>query len=363
LILTIVYDNIIFSLQKAGGISIYWYELIQRIVQQEKVQFYESGNQNIFRKEINIKTLKESSIDYKLLRYLPFFKKLPSKSIFHSSYFRTTFQKDVVKIVTVYDFTYEYYRSGIARMIHSWQKNFAIKNADGIICISESTKRDLFTFLPKIQKDKVKTIHISAGENFDKLNNIDENLKDTKFESLKGQKIILYVGDRSSTYKNFKVAVETVNMLKDFVLVSVGAGEIRESEQIWIKEQIEDRFFHFLGISSDELNILYNISFCLLYPSSYEGFGIPILEAMRAGCPVVSTNFSSIPEVAGEAAILVDSIKKENFIDAIKSLEKDTLREKFIQKGFLQSKKFSWDRCFEETINFYEELYKRKFDL
>jgi len=350
-------------LQKAGGISIYWYELIQRIVQQEKVQFYESGNQNIFRKEINIKTLKESSIDYKLLRYLPFFKKLPSKSIFHSSYFRTTFQKDVVKIVTVYDFTYEYYRSGIARMIHSWQKNFAIKNADGIICISESTKRDLFTFLPKIQKDKVKTIHISVGENFDKLNNIDENLKDTKFESLKGQKIILYVGDRSSTYKNFKVAGETVNMLKDFVLVSVGAGEIRESEQIWIKEQIEDRFFHFLGISSDELNILYNISFCLLYPSSYEGFGIPILEAMRAGCPVVSTNFSSIPEVAGEAAILVDSIKKENFIDAIKSLEKDTLREKFIQKGFLQSKKFSWDRCFEETINFYEELYKRKFDL
>ena len=97
----IIYDNIIFKLQKAGGISIYWAELIKRISKKENVTFYESENENIFRKEINIATKQESSVPFKLLRYLPFMKKLPSKSLFHSSYYRITLQKNVVNITTM----------------------------------------------------------------------------------------------------------------------------------------------------------------------------------------------------------------------------------------------------------------------
>lgn len=352
------YDNIIYSLQKAGGISIYWTELIKRIVKKDNVSFYESQNSNIFRKEIVIVTKEESGINFKILRYLPFIKKLPYKSIFHSSYYRVALQKDVVNITTVHDFTYEYFRSGLAKYIHVWQKGFAIKKSDGIICVSENTKKDLIKFYPMIDESKIKVIYNGVGDEFINLENPKEYLTD-EFERLKDKKYILYIGDRSS-YKNFDIAIEVLKKLNNYSFVVVGGQEFSKDE-LENKIDIKDRVFHFRGIGGDKLNTLYNNAFCLLYPSSYEGFGIPISEAMKARCPVVSTNISSIPEVAGDAGLLVDEIKVENFIDEIKKLEDSEFRNELINKGLEQSKRFSWDKCFGETYSFYQEVWDRKF--
>ncbi len=355
----IIYDNIIFSLQKAGGISVYWYELTKRMKIKENITFFESENKNIFRQNIDLDRVQENNLSVKLLRYFPFLKKLPSLSVFHSSYYRVSLQKDIVNITTVHDFTYEYFRTGLAKYIHIWQKRFSINRSDGIICVSENTKKDLLKFHPRLDSSKIKVIYNGVGSEFEKLDNARECLNN-KFEVLKNKIYIVYIGDRSR-YKNFDIAIKVLEKLGDYNLVVVGGQDFNAEEKDMIKT-IQNRIYHFKGMGGEKLNTIYNNAFCLLYPSSYEGFGIPILEAMRAGCPVVSTNRSSIPEIAGNAGLLVNDISVENFIIEMKRLENDIFRKNMINKGLIQAENFSWDICFEETLNFYREVYKKDLE-
>jgi len=124
-----------------------------------------------------------------------------------------------------------------------------------------------------------------------------------------------------------------------------------------LNNKIPNRYECFSGLTNKEVNFVYNKAFCLLYPSSYEGFGIPILEAMKAGCPVVSTMFSSIPEIAEQSALLVDKICASSFIEKIKLLENNLIRDNLIKSGYIQSSKFSWDKSYNELKKFYIECY------
>ncbi len=335
----IIYDNIIFSLQRAGGISVYWSELLKRISAEEGFQCTEMPGDNIFRKQLNVSCERESGLPVKLLRYLPYRRKADTGSVFHSSYYRTLRNRSVKNIVTVYDFTYEHFRSGPAKLIHSQQKRSAIQKADGIICISENTRNDMLRFFPESARKKQTVIYISAGSEFRPLNT----------EKTGNQ--VVFVGDRAG-YKNFETAVHTMLKHPDLKLLAIGGKPLSVSE-IGIIKDLGNRFEHRTGISSEELNKFYNRAFCLLYPSSYEGFGIPVLEAMKAGCPVVALNASSIPEVAGDAALLADKADADAFSEKIEQLRNPEIRETMIRKGLKQAEKFSWDRCYQETMDFY----------
>jgi len=349
----VIFDNIIFDLQRTGGISSYWFELCKRFSSQNTI-FFESENDNILSSDLTIPRNYESFIPTCISRYLPFTRILPKNSILHSSYYRFSLQKSIININTVYDFTYEFFFSGLQKQIHTLQKKLSVLNSDGIVCISENTKKDLLRFYPDIDSKKVKVIYISASDEYYPIGT--PSIIDC-FAELLNKPFVLFVGDRSH-YKNFNKAVEVVKKIPILNLVVAGGKPLSKSETGFLKT-LQGRFYFYQGISAKNLNLLYNTAFCLLYPSSYEGFGIPILEAMKAGCPVVTTNLSSIPEVAGDAALLVNKPDVNSLVKKVNLLFDSATREDLLQKGFKQSAKFSWDRCFDETIAFYDEVRSR----
>ncbi|WP_081702811.1 glycosyltransferase family 1 protein [Desulfuromonas sp. TF] len=357
-------DNIAFNIQKAGGVSVYWSEIVKRSVYSgHNVTFIEKKKDinNIFRKQINISPSNitdQKYIPISISRYLPVHLNTDTPSIFHSSYFRICNNPKVLNVVTVHDCIYELFVSGFKQKLHLWQKKIALNKSDIIICVSESTKRDLLTIYPHLPSNKVKVIYNGAGDEFFPL---EKQLPTPRpYEQFLRKKYILYVGSRVS-YKNFNLIIDVVKQLKDFSLVVVGGGEFTDSE-VHNLSQIKDRLFHVKSPSSNDLNMFYNYAYCLLYPSSYEGFGIPVAEAMKAGCPVITSSVSSIPEVAGNAGLLVDTISTACIIAKIQDLKNESYRNEIVKLGLIQGNTFSWDKCFRETIECYEHAYGNKFN-
>lgn len=353
-------DNIIFDLQRAGGVSAYWSELCERFRERTEVTFIEDARaeSNIFRKQLLLpreRVIRTGVLPVCLKRYMPDVRILPEGSIFHSSYYRTHLQQNIANVVTVYDFIYEFYRNGLPRLVHRIQKWFAIRRADGIIFISANTSRDLKRVYPKLTCKRDIIIFPAAS---DRYKVIKESGKDGT-NSAHREKSILFVGDRMP-YKNFRLTVQTVSMLPGYRLWVVGRA-LSDEEARWVSFHLGNRYEVFENIGSDRLNLLYNRAFCLSYPSEYEGFGIPILEAMQAGCPVVAIDRSSLEEVAGCAALAASGRTPEAFAWAIRQLEDKHFRQKIIDAGLRQSRKFSWDRCVEQTLTFYCKVLRAKF--
>lgn len=358
-------DNTIFTLQKAGGISTYWYEIIRRVLRDKReVTFIEQVRRgddslNILRTELKIasENIKhDPRIPTRILQYLPCLHTIPGGSVYHSSYYRPSLQNNIKQILTVFDFMYERYRTGLSLTVHHGQKKWAISKSDVIICISNNTKIDLLSNFAWVDESKVKVIHLAANEHFKPLHD-GEKLPSQIPESFLKSGYLLYVGDRRY-YKNFLLAVKAVSEFPGLALVAVGGGELSREHEAVISSCLPGRFVHLNRIDIASLNRLYNSSIALIYPSEYEGFGIPVVEAMQAGCPVIGVRSSSIPEIAGDACFLApldgDRPSLEYFCESIQSLCNPSIRQSVIIKGITQAKKFSWEKCYQETIKLYE---------
>lgn len=360
MLIRIFFDNIIFSWQKAGGISVVWYELLKRIISEKSLLCsfieYQGATSNIFRKNLVLKQniILKKNILFCLQRYFNPKINCNEKFIFHSSYYRTSPNKNAINITTVHDFTYEYFSKGLKQKIHSYQKKKAIKNSDYIIAISENTKKDILKFIPEIDERKIRVIYNGISEDYHIINTTP-TLSNHPFYT---HDYILFVGARDS-YKNFDIVIKTLS-LSMINLVLVG-GELTKKEIQLLNSRLGPNRYKSLGrVSNKELNILYNHAFCLLYPSSYEGFGIPVIEAQRAGCPVIAYNSSSIPEIIGDTTLLINNLSTSEILQCFQTLREPLIRKDIIQKGLKNAERFSWDTMYQQTLNLYQEASSLK---
>ncbi|MBP1650434.1 MAG: glycosyl transferase group 1 [Bacteroidetes bacterium] len=359
-------DNIVFTIQTAGGVSMYWYELLKGLCNSDlPLNFLNADphSDNLFEQQLDYSPypcIRESWIPSKYLRYLPLRYTLPSSAVFHGGYLRVSPQKDIVNILTLHDFAHERrmatrFPRGLANIR---QKAYGIRHADGIICISESTRKELLYFYPKTDPEKVRVIHHGIADCFYPLNK-----QQPPDFALPPSPYILYIGVRGH-YKNFDQAVATLQLLPAQYQLVIAGGEPWQSKDREVLEQAIPGRYHILrDVSSSALNILYNYAWCLLYPSSYEGFGFPPGEAMKAGCPVVATYTTSIPEVTGTAGLLVNNPSPAAFAEKIQLLEDQHFRDTIIQAGYTRSQFFTWDKSIQETIAFYKHCWNTKFSL
>lgn len=336
-------DGIIYSLQRHGGITVYFNELLQRM------KSGAAGDCRIVVHEgsaVNAEFL-PTGYETRPMRLAERYRRCPVSAqadLFHSSYYRLPDRRLPV-VTTVHDFIYERFASGPRKWLHSWQKFAAIRASQAVICISESTRRDLLQFLPDIRPERLHVVHNGVSSAFHPLVPGAVSMGTVR-------PYVLFVGARNG-YKNFIPLVQAMVVLRDLDLVCIGGGALTSQESELVQRQLGGRFVHHMGVSDAQLNQFYNNAFCLAYPSAYEGFGIPVLEAMRAGCPVVAMNSSSIPEVAGDAAQLLPDASPEALREAINRLNQSGYREHYRQLGLQRAALFSWDRTFAETCKVY----------
>lgn len=330
----ILFDGIIYSLQRTGGITVLFNEIVSRLPRQQfEIVCYDGAR---FPDATLVKSrLAERYRDARVYgKY----------DLFHSTYYRLPSVSCGKIVTTVHDYTYERFLGGTLRgRVHSWQKNRAVAGADRIICVSESTRQDLIQFSGQQYESRAVVIPNGVSEGFfpDRAVRIEPQ--------------VLFVGARGG-YKNFHSVVVAMEGLEDVRLVLVGGGPLTKEEQSLLQRHVPGRFLHRGYLPEAELNSEYNRSICLVYPSLYEGFGIPVLEAMRAGCAVVAVDSSSIPEVAGTAALLMEKGTPEEVRQAVEFMMVDENRNSYRSQGFCRSERFNWDITYKRTAKLYEEL-------
>ncbi len=354
----IVFNNLVFSFQKAGGISIVWFELVKGFLKNEKFDCYfvrhSSDDTNVNWSNLNQESFSfiDHKVNKKMARLFSPKIRISEKFIYLTSGYDICNNKNAINAIILHDFIYEIFgtfRAGV--LFNKWIKHRAIRKADIIFCVSDNTKNDLLKRYPKIETEKkVITIHNGVSENYFILDELNNN--NTK-------KYLLYVGGRSK-YKNFDKIVFALEHLSEFSLIVVSGNKPTDLEIELLNSKLGVSRYEFkIGISEQELNALYNHAFCLAYPSSYEGFGIPIIEAQRAGCPVITCENSSIAEISGNAVIYLDDLSVQSFSNAFQTLEDIEFREDLINRGIKNSSNYSWEKMSSQyQLNLYSHIFQ-----
>jgi glycosyltransferase involved in cell wall biosynthesis len=356
----ILYDHQIFSLQRHGGISRYFSELALRnnadvaVLATENehlsaMPFYRcmtlDGSRRIPGKTTLIKSINAGYARIKLAG--------SNFDVFHPTYYHPYFRRYLGKrpyVLTVYDMVHEVHPNCFSHndRTAAWKRT-VISHASRIIAISEFTRQELMR-LYGLDGTNIDVVHLASS-----FRSRGETASEGA-SSLGGY--ILYVGTRSR-YKNFDLFIHAMAPLlkrdPDLRIVCAGGGDFDSGELAVIESlQLSGRLQQ-LRASDEELAKLYAGAKVFVFPSLYEGFGIPVLEAFSCGCPVIVSNAGSLPEVAGNSGIVVDASDESALRKSVEQVLNDhEFRETLIEKGYNRAAQFSWDRVASETFRVYE---------
>lgn len=378
--MTILYDSQIFDMQKIGGISRYHYELMKNNketnfslsvkksenIYLQKAPFISLENPNkkgihLLRKTKTAARLLYAAINKHNVSEIPALqneaysiKVLKSQNfdIFHPTYYNPYFLKylqDKPFILTIHDMIYEkfpeFYPVGGANIIQN--KRTLIEKASHIITISNNTKNDIMEIY-NIPENNISVIYHGST--------LQSNY--TSNWHLPFQKYFLYTGSRFG-YKNFQFMIMSISQLlnKDHNLHLIcTADNFTEDELTLFKEFGIDKQVHHYFVSDSDLFMLYHNAMAFIFPSYYEGFGIPILEAFEAECPVLLSNSSCFPEIAQDAALYFNPKDKNSILSTCLEIQNENIRKELIKKGKERLQNFSWEKATQDTIKLYKHF-------
>lgn len=329
------------QLAHGGGVAVYTENLteqLNKISDLEMTYFYSSFRKPYKDRLRNVKKYKLPpslfEIVFNKVRNITIEKFLGPIDVFHSSDWVQPRSK-AKKVTTYHDLIplkFPKWSDPKIVAVHKRRLKLVEQEVDMVICVSNSTKRDLLE-MSKIPQEKIAVIYEGVND---------------KFKPLSSDEIL-----------QFK---KEMGLPEKYILAISGIGERRNLKRV--KEASKDYHLIISGVDlpylpSSKLPSLYSSASLLLYPSLYEGFGLPILEAMACGTPVIISNVSSMPEVGGEAALYVDPTNVDEIKRGVKEvMENESLREALIKEGFEQAKKFFWKKCANETAEVYRRLMK-----
>lgn len=358
----VLFDHQIFTEQNHGGISRYFKYVINGIRETNDFSYqlgalrsnnyYIRDEKLLLRRKI-FKSLfnTQDKIVKRNNDFTNFLIRRGEFDVFHATYYNPVFLEKLNKplVVTVHDMTYERFPHLFSP--HDpipYHKRILVERADKVIAISENTKNDILKYY-SIDENKISVIHHGISSQ-------SPIYQEVEFLP---QNYILFVGTRVS-YKNFYLLAEAFRALSenddDLYLVLAGQGlglaEIEFLRRIGvIKKTIQ------VSATDEQLNTLYKFAKCFVYPSMYEGFGLPILEAFKNNCPVLLSNSSCFPEIAGDAAHYFESGNVDSLEEKIRLIVyQQNIRTELIESGKSKLLNYSIKKCINETINLYKSL-------
>ena len=361
--LLVAYDHSIFTFQEQGGISRYFVELASHLQAEPELQSRIIAPVHVCQQLREQKTLLKTGVyvpkiknTFRIRQWINnslsgYIMQQLQPDIIHSTYYLGSYRtpRSCKKIVTVFDMIHEKFPENMDPFEQTIPdiKKRVIDEADHVICISEQTRNDVLELLG-IEKEKTSVVHLASS--FSGEGSIQSLAEEAPY--------FLYVGSRAWP-KNFDFFIEAFASLRleypDIKLVCFGGGEFNQEELgLFSRFQLQENSISLLSGDDKILKRLYANALALVYPSLYEGFGLPLLEAMACGCPVACSNTSSLPEVAGEAAVYFSPTVVDEITQAMQSIvESPATRSDLITRGYERAALFSWKKCARETAEVY----------